>query len=424
MCHFFKIMTIGALLALSSISVDAQVTIGSDEKALQGAMLDLKQEDKQDGSANSLRGLGLPRVVLNYLRIPTGETSLSTTIDQASGEWDADDHIGLVIYNINVKYEPCPIDQSIVDTDKEITPGTYVWDGKKWQYIGALANRIVKKDESVEYVTDARDGEKYPYRAFGDPNDPENFAGYWTLENTRYIDRSMTFGVANSMIDKTYIYPNGGSEGNPPVTWMPSQGILYSYAAATLGGQDDLWSNDEYPQQGQEVGGEETTRIMQGVCPEGWHVPTDREWNKLAKVIYNNPTEYSEYTSAFTTPWDEDWEIEGGGAQQGMSDGENGLGIAMLATCTSLFINESGEIDRKPSIGKSKTSLGGGFNALFLGMDDGTYRDAAGFWTSSIAGGDYGEAAWGRAILAEEPLGLLRSQGSQNHFSSVRCKKD
>lgn len=233
----------------------------------------------------------------------------------------------------------------------------------------------------------------------------------------------MTFGAASDIRDKTYIYPNLGSEDNPPATWTPDQGLLYSYSAATLGGQDDFWSGDEYPQQGQEAGEEEITRKMQGVCPQGWHVPTDREWNKLAKVIYSNPIEYSEYTTEFAASWNENWEIEESGLQ-GIADNDNGLGIAMLATCTSLFINDSGGIDRKPSIGKSKTSLGGGFNALFLGMDGSTYRDAAGFWTSSIAGGHYGESAWGRAILAEEPRGLLRSPGGPEQFSSVRCKKD
>lgn len=421
----FLLVTIISLLPL--IYGNAQITIGSDKKPASGAILDLKQEEKTGGLTNSEKGLGLPRVGLLYLSIPNGKTSLATTIDQASGNWDADDHIGLVVYNVNEEFrgssEVCPVD--IFYPIDGMKKGPHVWDGKEWKYLGLTSNNTIEESDNVAFVIDDRDQEKYPYRAFGDPNDPENFAGYWTLENARYIDDNMIYGQSNDKLKRTYMYPNGDNQSEtPPATWRPNQGLLYNYSAATLGGQDEYWNdnNENYPEQGQESGSVENTPIMQGVCPKGWHVPTDREWNKLARVIYNNPTEYSKYTSSFSTPWDENTEIENT-AVQGV-DNDEGLGIAMLSACSPLFINDDGKIDRNVSVGKSKSSVAGGFNALLVNGDINDYGTFAGFWTSSIVGGDAGDVAWGRAITADSPEGVLRYQADVHKLMSVRCKKD
>lgn len=51
-------------------SLKGQVTIGSVQKARDGALLDLRENDNLD--ANSSRGLALPRVILDSLTITGG----------------------------------------------------------------------------------------------------------------------------------------------------------------------------------------------------------------------------------------------------------------------------------------------------------------------------------------------------------------
>ncbi|MFV0538787.1 MAG: hypothetical protein ACK5M3_15695 [Dysgonomonas sp.] len=83
-------------------------------------MLDLKENDNLD--ANSNRGLVLPRAMLDSLTITGGNTNLATTVRNASGVWDIQEHIGLALYNVN-KSDAC-----IGGADE----GVYVWDGEKW----------------------------------------------------------------------------------------------------------------------------------------------------------------------------------------------------------------------------------------------------------------------------------------------------
>ncbi len=445
-----RIFSMCILTSIFAVVCSAQVTIGSEVIPEKGAILDLKQEDKPDGSVNSTKGLGLPRVILKTLTLSGEKTSLASTIDQATGDWDPEDHIGLVIYNVQPKgeVELCPVDPIF---DELIAEGPYVWDGNEWQYLGMTQGNTSGGENVVEYVEDDRDGEKYPYRAFGSPSDPDNFAGYWTLENARYINNSIANFVikraegdleAPELKDRYYMYPNDSWEnttGVKPETWRPNQGLLYTYSAATLGAQDAIWQKEEIGSQGQEAGPIETTPIIQGVCPEGWHVPTDREWNMLAKVIFNNPEKYSSYAPSFgldanSVQWDSDLEVgePNDPTFQGVADGENkiGLGIAMLSPCSPLVIN-NGQIDRDTSVGKSKSSLAGGFNVLLVGgitfgsISDpkDSYTQVSSFITSSISDVNEGRV-WNRAIDKSEAYGVLRVDGPASSFGSVRCKRD
>lgn len=129
------------VLFITSLHLNAQVTIGSHITPNNGALLDLKEEYTEGGEANAKKGLGLPRVKI------TEKYSLKDVIEGYESLPDADkknlstSHIGLVVYNMNqFVYEQCYTSQS----------GVMVWSGDDgWQnilkysgeYQGDLASR-------------------------------------------------------------------------------------------------------------------------------------------------------------------------------------------------------------------------------------------------------------------------------------------
>lgn len=118
------------LATLTSI-LTAQVTIGSTEAPVEGALLDLKNQP--NGTSN--KGLGLPRVVLTdinklYPMLPIGYSSEEN-----------EKHIGLVVYN-----------QSYCDG--KFNKGVYVWSGDKWQ---PILDKPVFATPSVNVVGESND---------------------------------------------------------------------------------------------------------------------------------------------------------------------------------------------------------------------------------------------------------------------------
>lgn len=118
-----KLTFILTFILLSVASMQAQATMGLDEKPESGMLLQLKTIAKSTGdepdapNANKGQGLLLPRVKLASLTIGTG-TNLATTINGASGTWDLAKHVGLVVCHIK-------------DASSTIETGVYVWNYDK-----------------------------------------------------------------------------------------------------------------------------------------------------------------------------------------------------------------------------------------------------------------------------------------------------
>lgn len=295
-----------------------------------------------------------------------------------------------------------------------ILKGLYVWDGSKWQFVGQ------KPSSDVGYEIDNRPHggplagttQIYPYLTFGS-------AGTWMLENMRYIpaDASITEnnGSANAT-SKYYTYPNKKTlDPGVPTTWSASQGLLYTYSAATLGAQDGVDID-----QGQ---GTAPTPIIQGICPLGWHIPSDAEWNQLEAEIYNKAYEYSYYqnggSDAFNpTTWNVVWETGISTAGYGWCGSTNskGHGLAILSPC-----EVSGSVNGITN-GQSLSTAQGGFSALLTGLVFGStssdYGFLANFWSASTYPSTNG--AWRRFLKQNEPR-VFRDYGFRNYFFSVRC---
>ena len=110
-------------LILVTAGIEAQVTIGIDKEPVEGALLQLKQSEVQNGSNNANKGLGLPRVQLSKKDqlFPMFGTEGSVINGYDTGKASIDqDHIGLLVYNVTD------------DPNEPLCPGLYVWDGLEW----------------------------------------------------------------------------------------------------------------------------------------------------------------------------------------------------------------------------------------------------------------------------------------------------
>lgn len=400
------------VIAVTQNTLSGQITIGVDKSPTAGALLQLKGNDEIE--ANSTKGLGMPRVSIVTTTPIVGQLAQSI---ESSGTWNENDHIGLAVYNVNKCVNGTGSDN-----------GLYVWDGTIWQNL-----RPIIRSSEVSYFTDIRDTEVYPYRSFG------NNAGVWMLENMRYIDASFTASTGNSShiaTDRFYTYPNGNPNGNstpadiPPSTWEKRQGLIYSYAAATLGEQDNIFIN-------QSEGDANGPSIpVQGICPSGWHIPSDSEWNKLEEEIYNNPGKYSTYSSSAQfnpSTWNSSWNTSN--TSRGSDNGQ-GHGFAMQSPC-----QVRGAIGT--TSGTSLPTIQGGFNVLVLGQSGGVYYGkttaygvSANFWTSSTNSGTsnpgdpgYIATAWFRSIYRDSTGGIdaykvEKASSMRSYIMSVRCKRD
>jgi uncharacterized protein (TIGR02145 family) len=116
-----------------------------------------------------------------------------------------------------------------------------------------------------------------------------------------------------------------------------------------------------------------------GLCPSGWHVPTDGEWTDLENHISSQGFSGTEGTALKST--------------YGWSNGGNG---------TDDF---------------GFSALPGGFRSDFGYFNDA--GDGGYWWSSSPSGG----SAWGRNLIYDNPVIGRDYDGPRNGFS-VRCLRD
>lgn len=376
----------------------SQVTIGENSAPALGALLQLKEND--NNGTNSIRGFAMPRVSL---------TELTSLVD-ITGNPDKDTHIGLMVYNINSSFCSKPM---------AINPGLYVWHGDQWM---PLKPEDTTPAAGVGSVTD-QNGNFYPTMHYVTTVNGETVdAGIWMTENLRAtsydsgITSPPTLTESNVVAGNspTYYYPKPTTT---PLTGVPATdrvffdqypefGLLYNWHAVVAG------KNTSVLNQGHGQTNEQT-EVFQGICPNGWHIPSDKEWNMLEKVIALSPEKYSTYPAG-STPWNDQWFTS---TQFRPSSGD-GHGLAMQMPCKlpeSRYDNPNG---------KSLPTYKGGFSCLFVGFIRNGGMTSYGFtgiyWTSS----NYNTVnSWYRQIL----LGLNgvdRNFIGKNFLGSVRCKKD
>ncbi len=117
---------------------------------------------------------------------------------------------------------------------------------------------------AYDSITDSRDGQIYKTVKIGDQ--------VWMAENLNYYDTTLN--------DRSWCYgaPNSFTTENCAVT-----GRLYTWAAAI--DSVKLATDKENPQ---DCGYGKLCALpdtVYGICPPGWHLPTNTEWNTLFTVV-------------------------------------------------------------------------------------------------------------------------------------------
>lgn len=189
-------------------------------------------------------------------------------------------------------------------------------------------------------------------------------------------------------------------------------GKQYNWAAATNNrGQYSLDGTQVNADGGIEINDGENsstpqTAKIQGICPNGWHLPSDAEWTQLEQEINTNTNKYAYISDANAT----------------ITVGEIGWrgsthGQAMIDVC--------------PQPGKTIATNGAsraidsyGFGIMLVGYSFSTWSADQGsknmFWTSS---GDSTTNAWYRQFEASTTK-VLRNINTRGIMYSIRCKKD
>lgn len=417
----------GIALVLTA-QVNAQVTIGTGDEPLKGALLELRNAPSNE---TSTKGLGLPRVALENLK-PTSSNLLARSIGNRYGSYTLKEHIGLVVYNVK------PLEFDINICKKGGAPvGPYVWTGTEWQYLGPKETLDKAKDKRIltDHGTTVVDGNTvgtftltysdgvnptenrtYYYAEFGE-------AGTWMTQNlaTRYLPDGTLLPVVEDyeVHEPGYVVPGGKAEieGN--------EGLLYSWYAAMNNEICDQGINQVQAntlESGKDPGSYEVetlSGIIQGICPDGWHLPSDREWNILERHITLNMPKYTETPLAAGT-WDPAWELVGSSYDdEARGEMPDGHGKAMKSKT---------KVDNMETNGDSKPAEKGGFDVLLTGYTEAVinYGVAGYFWTSSRTR-DPGAAHMRVFIHSHEPEKdpkVIKNIHDASYPQGVRCKKN
>ncbi|MCB0661836.1 MAG: hypothetical protein KDC24_03775 [Saprospiraceae bacterium] len=233
-------------------------------------------------------------------------------------------------------------------------------------------NCICKENES-EILVDTRDGQTYPTVVIG---------------GKRWMAKNLNIGT---MIASDYVDPmnfnNCPGDLNPtnPTNNLILEKYCYDNNPANCDLYGGLYAWDE-------MMGYTTTPGAQGICPDGWHIPTDQEWKDLEVAL--GMTAYAAGQTGY----------------RGTNEGDK---LKTAGNCTTPGDIICGSAD---------------FNALIAGARfyDGTFgtiNDIGWFWSSSEATGFSDCGVWDRDV-SRNGAKISRSWYGKADAFSCRCVED
>jgi len=134
--------------------------------------------------------------------------------------------------------------------------------------------------------TDSRDGKVYKTVTIGEQ--------VWMAENLAYLPSVVgpatgSEDAGNETVAFYYVYGYDGTDvaAAKATANYSTYGVLYNWTAAMNGAA----SNDANPSG------------VQGVCPDGWHLPSDEEWTQLADFLGGTSVAGGKMKEAGTAHW-------------------------------------------------------------------------------------------------------------------------
>jgi uncharacterized protein (TIGR02145 family) len=226
----------------------------------------------------------------------------------------------------------------------------------------------------------------------------QNLRSTYTYQGNLKQTISRDRNTSNDYNAISYYYP---SASETTFNSHPEYGLLYTWGAANIGTASTEAVN-AFPNKPSD---------RQGICPDGWVIPSDYDWNQLEKEIASHPDLYSSETTPFT------WDV----MYEGITGWRPGEGNP-TQSCWGRSMKSPTPVTTTVTNGLSKEN-GTGFNVLLVGYlynsEASNYGTQSPFWSGSA---NSATAAW-RRLLLNSYSGAYRTTVNKYYLFSVRCKK-
>lgn len=228
---------------------------------------------------------------------------------------------------------------------------------------------VIEEEETSGTFVDERDNREYSWVKIGEQ--------IWMAENLKYLPSVVGPGTGSNSEAYCYVYGYDGTSISAAKATenYATYGVLYNWPAAMNGAE----SSDANPSG------------VQGICPDGWHLPSDAEWKQLEMYLGMSETDVN------STGWR--GTVEGGKLKE--------AGTTHWADPNAGANNESGF-----------TALPGGYR--YVDGYFGGVRDYGDWWSSA----EYDTSnAWYRG-LGYDDSNVYRGNTVKSMGFSVRCLRD
>ncbi len=332
----------------------------------------------------------------HYARVPIKASAKETTVDIFNSAFKPDNENDELedILTGSMRYIIIKVAGSLTEGKYENTFAVYeigAYGKCGGPTVNKIKTEVLKKKGATGTLTDTRNGETHKYKTVTIDGD------VWMAENLRVpysfnkLDKfgedaaEVLDGEGNPIaIDLTYCYADKDTcdKYGPLYTWAAAMDSMGLYNDASIYQDED----------GNEVAGRRCgygmtcalTAPVKGICPEGWHLPTSKEFEKLFKAA---------------------------GYDEAVSGTRFVAGRALMSI---------------PSEKDDSDWLG--FNAMAAGYFDGSVENLVGaqayFWQSENADDDYAMLSYVAFNETYERAAIGSNNLDKSFFAPVRCVKD
>jgi len=146
---------------------------------------------------------------------------------------------------------------------------------------GSIMSFTTQEGSSGSTFTDPRDGNVYKFVTIGNQ--------VWMAENLKYLPAVVGPATGSYTTPYYYVYGYNGTDKNAAkaTSNYATYGVLYNWTAA-MDGEASSTTNPSG---------------IQGVCPAGWHLPSEAEWTELTNYLGGTGLAGGKLKETGTTHW-------------------------------------------------------------------------------------------------------------------------